>query len=317
CAGPGHSDLSESTSPEVTGTEVTSSEESPSVEATAEETFSPAILAAPLLSNTEDDFFGPFLYEGLDGAVLSVSDFAPTVKEVTSQELIASGEALILEGKHAEARAAFTQALHRFDLQPSQELEVIAKISEINRQIFLSAESGGDMQHYAVERGDSLSRIATRHNTTWQFLRRINGLDKTTIYVGQKLLVPAQQFTLIVKKDRFTADLLCGDGFIKRYTIGTGPLEAMPTGSFTVKERIEKPSDNGNANGSAGNKLGSHWVGLTNDEGYQGYGIHGLPASDYDKLGGVMTQGTIALANHDVEEIFDLLPVGAKIEIRE
>lgn len=48
---------------------------------------------------------------------------------------------------------------------------------------------------YTVKSGDSLSRIASMHKISLNDLRKANGLQKDTIYVGQTLLIPAQKVT--------------------------------------------------------------------------------------------------------------------------
>lgn len=59
------------------------------------------------------------------------------------------------------------------------------------------AENNGSMEiehsgeEVTVRRGDTLSAIASRHGTTVGVLKSLNNLRGDTIYVGQKLLVPA------------------------------------------------------------------------------------------------------------------------------
>ena len=48
-----------------------------------------------------------------------------------------------------------------------------------------------DYAHYTVKRGDTLSEIASRYNTTVSAIRRTNGLGSTIIRVGQRLSVPS------------------------------------------------------------------------------------------------------------------------------
>src|SRR5215213_7573711 len=43
---------------------------------------------------------------------------------------------------------------------------------------------------YIVQRGDTLSAIARRYGVTVQALMAYNSLQSTTIYVGQRLLIP-------------------------------------------------------------------------------------------------------------------------------
>ncbi len=52
------------------------------------------------------------------------------------------------------------------------------------------SSTGSDQNVYAVKSGDTLSRIAARHNTTVNELRNLNHLTTDRIVVGQKLILP-------------------------------------------------------------------------------------------------------------------------------
>ncbi len=49
----------------------------------------------------------------------------------------------------------------------------------------------GETTSYTVQRGDSLSKIATQHRTTVAAIQRLNNLSGTVIRVGQKLVIPS------------------------------------------------------------------------------------------------------------------------------
>jgi LysM repeat protein len=48
---------------------------------------------------------------------------------------------------------------------------------------------------YTVQKGDSLSRIASKYKVSLDDLRKANGLRKDTIFVGQSLLIPSPKVT--------------------------------------------------------------------------------------------------------------------------
>ena len=52
-----------------------------------------------------------------------------------------------------------------------------------------SSSSNTSSKSYIVKSGDSLSKIAAAHGTTYQKLMTLNNLSSTTIFVGQKLTV--------------------------------------------------------------------------------------------------------------------------------
>jgi len=51
----------------------------------------------------------------------------------------------------------------------------------------------GEPTHYQVSRGDTLWKIAKRHNTDVYSVKKINGLRSDSIYIGQVLRLPASR----------------------------------------------------------------------------------------------------------------------------
>ncbi len=228
---------------------------------------------------------------------------------------MSAATALYTSGDLRGARTGYTKALD-LKLSKTDEAGVLKVLDSINQKLFMSTGPGGDLRSYTVVAGDSLSRIARQYGTTWQFLRRINGLDSNLIRVGQVLKVPANGMSLVVRKDKFVADLLIGGDFVKRYTVGLGVGGTTPEGEFKVRDRIEKPSDRGVKFGQPGHRLGTHWLGFEGADGYKGFGLHGCPTTEYDKLGTECSEGCVRFTNEDAGELHDLLPVGARIVIR-
>ena len=51
----------------------------------------------------------------------------------------------------------------------------------------------GEPTHYQVSRGDTLWKIAKRHNTDVYSVKKINGLRSDSIYIGQVLRLPSNR----------------------------------------------------------------------------------------------------------------------------
>ena len=51
------------------------------------------------------------------------------------------------------------------------------------------SETTSDKIYYTVVKGDNLTKIAKKYGTTYTEIMKLNGLTKTTIYVGQRLRV--------------------------------------------------------------------------------------------------------------------------------
>jgi len=72
---------------------------------------------------------------------------------------------------------------------PGQELTIPAGQSQASSSA--NTESGSaDTEKYVVKRGDTLSRIATKFNTTVKDLKMANGLKSDVIRLNQKLTIP-------------------------------------------------------------------------------------------------------------------------------
>ena len=57
------------------------------------------------------------------------------------------------------------------------------------------------------------------------------------------------------------------------------------------------------------NILGTRWLGIDK----QGYGLHG--SVDPTSIGKQVTAGCVRMPNKDVEELFDIVPVGTDVMI--
>lgn len=260
-------------------------------------------------------------------AVVSEGDAGPSetpdatkvVDEATASTIdddLQRGVTLAEQREFRDARVALTSSLNN-ELSKKDEKRALELLRAINERIFLSADEGGDCKWYTVKRGDTLGKIAKANGTTYEMLQRLNGLKTSRINVGQKLKMFDGTFTLVVRKDRFAMDLLLDGAFIQRYKVGLGVEGCTPLGEFTIKNRIVKPSDGAYKYGDPKHRLGTRWLGLKNDEGYKGYGIHGCRPSENSKLGTECSRGCVRLSNTDVEEIFDIIPVGTTVKIIE
>lgn len=107
--------------------------------------------------------------------------------------------------------------------------------------------------------------------------------------------------------------LLEGDSVLRTYDTAVGkPSTPSPEGEFTIVNRIPYPTWYGAGKPVApgrANPLGTRWLGLS----ARGYGIHGTnkPAS----IGKAASKGCIRMRNRDVEELFELVEPGTRVEL--
>jgi lipoprotein-anchoring transpeptidase ErfK/SrfK len=100
---------------------------------------------------------------------------------------------------------------------------------------------------------------------------------------------------------------------VKIYPVAVGKAGTpSPTGTFEVISRVSKPTWYGpHQIVAAGprNPLGTRWMGLS----HKGYGIHGTNAPL--SIGKSASHGCIRMRKQDVEELFELVHVGDKVEL--
>lgn len=194
--------------------------------------------------------------------------------------------------------------------------DVQKKIDQINVEIIFSPIITEYSEYYKVISGDTLIGIAKKYNTTVALIKKANGLETDVIRPGIKLKVLTKLFSVVVDKSRSTLTLLLNGSIVKTYVVSTGKNNSTPIGVFKIsKDKLVMPiwySPKGVVPpGSSDNLLGSRWMGITTPE--SGYGIHGT--NDSESIGSQCTEGCIRMFNSDVEELYDLLPVGTDVEI--
>jgi len=108
---------------------------------------------------------------------------------------------------------------------------------------------------------------------------------------------------------------LIEDGQVVRlYDTAVGAAKSpSPVGDFAIVTRIPNPTHYAPGKVTPpgkSNPLGTRWLGLT----IKGYGIHGtnVPGS----IGKAASHGCIRMRNRDVEELFESVSVGDRVELR-
>ncbi|OGW78128.1 MAG: hypothetical protein A2Z83_01140 [Omnitrophica bacterium GWA2_52_8] len=148
---------------------------------------------------------------------------------------------------------------------------------------------------------------------TVDLIKRINGLNKDTIYPDMKLKVPKGEFRLKVDKSENQIELFFNEKPVKRYAVATGENNNTPVGEFKIINKLTNPTwykagavvppD------SPENVLGTRWLGFD----IKGYGIHGT--TDPESIGKQASAGCIRMRNQEVEELYSLVPTGTKVVV--
>jgi len=169
-----------------------------------------------------------------------------------------------------------------------------------------------------VQAGETLTAIGQRFLISYPLVMKLNGLETTAIRAGQKLKVVQGPVHLEVLKSRFELRVWMDEVCLRVYPVALGTNNSTPEGTFNVKNKIlnppyqpqHKPRSEYRAAGASDNPLGTRWIDLGNH-----YGIHGT--IEPESIGHDVSEGCIRLYNRHVEEVYDLVVVGAsKVYIR-
>ncbi len=175
---------------------------------------------------------------------------------------------------------------------------------------------------YVVKSGDLVVHIAKKHKVDSGVIGRINKVQNGMIRAGQRLKILTARPSIEVSIKKTWLRLWYNAKFLARqYPVCTGDLDLSPTpiGEFTVSTKLVNPewTRAGQQAVSAddpNNPLGTRWMGFA-EPGYTSYGIHGTRKPE--TIGQHASNGCVRMRNESVEELFDLIPSGAKIQIHE
>ena len=238
-------------------------------------------------------------------------------------QLADEAEALVKSNKLADAREKWLAAL-ALSPEPSIREKVEARLGEISLELIRKPWPMPEKVDYVVQGGDSIRSIANKYGTTVEMIVQANELKRPDIInPGKRLRVFGGRMSIEVSKSRNDMLLTANGRFFKRYKVGTGKYDRTPVGSFTISDRIKEPvwwRDDGKTVpfGDKENILGTRWMALKangNTPAVTGYGIHGT--WDNESFGKSESAGCIRMRNQDVEELFELVPIGTAVVIGE
>jgi LysM repeat protein len=210
-----------------------------------------------------------------------------------------------------------------FTASSDAEREEVKKVlGEVVGDLMFSKTPTSFSEVYEVQRGDNLSSIAKRHQSTLGFIRWANQKSSDRIVPGERLKIPSGKVKLIVLKGHFCLVALFNNNYVKEYPIAIGKSDKTPTGTFIIDDKAVKPdwyAPDGKVYkfGDEKNILGTRWIRFKETAQFHGYGIHGTAEKERDSIGKPASAGCIRMLNEDVEELFDVIPLGTEVVIRD
>ncbi len=203
-------------------------------------------------------------------------------------------------------------------------------LEQINRQLIFEPRNFKDdpaAVAYTVQPGELLTKIAARHDVTWELLCRINSIpDPRRLRALQTIKIVKGPFHAVVNKKTFTMDIYlgapggAGSIFVRSFPVGLGKDGSTPEGLWLVQphSKLKNPtyhSPRGEGIFAADdpkNPLGEFWIGLSGidgeAQGKSSYGIHGT--IEPDSIGREASMGCIRLKPDDIALVYELLVEG-------
>ena len=244
-------------------------------------------------------------------ACLFIAAGAPSVS--LSSPLERRAHKLTQEGKYLQAQKIYQKILKDKRLTPDKAQTIRKDYEDLNFKILFSRFSDSDSLMHSVEPGQSLYKIAKKYNTTIGLIKKANGLQSDKIYPGMKLKVVNGVFSILVNRSENVLTLSLNGRPVRHYTVATGANNGTPAGEFKIATKLENPTwykaGAVAPPGSPENALGTRWLGFD----YHGYGIHGT--IEPNSIGRHVTAGCVRMLNEEVEELYTLVPVGAKVTV--
>ncbi|WP_169082032.1 L,D-transpeptidase [Paenibacillus sp. PL91] len=108
---------------------------------------------------------------------------------------------------------------------------------------------------------------------------------------------------VVVDKATYRLAVIQGNIIVRSYKVGLGGDET-PEGSFYISEKVKNP------NGRDDGDFGSRGMTLSNTL----YAIHGT--DEPDSIGKDESLGCVRMSKEDVEELFDMVPLGTVVKIK-
>lgn len=216
------------------------------------------------------------------------------------------------EMRFRDARDICRKLIEKYPMHPAVG-KLQQKLWDLNLKVLFSPFEKENATYYLVQPKDTLIRIAKMYNTTVALIKRCNELTSDKILPGQKLKIIKGKFDIVIDKSQNTLMLRLNGKILKVYKVSTGMNNSTPTGKFKIVNKVVNPiwyrqgavvpPD------SPENILGSRWMGFN----IKGYGIHGT--TQPDTVGKHITRGCVRMYNPDVEELYDIVPIGTEVTI--
>jgi LysM repeat protein len=210
-------------------------------------------------------------------------------------------------GEIDRARTAWVEFIRNYPDSPKI-AEAKTALGSINTGQVFSPVPSPEKTSYAVSKGDSLVKIASKFKSNAELIFRVNNLQTINLKIGQQLVIPQLDMSIVVDRKARTVTLLNRGQFFKEYHAVALKTPGVSTSPQTkVADKIALQGSNRVAFGDKNYSGSERWIML----GSGGLAIRGLPEG-----AGATPPPGIIVARPDIEEIFLLVSRGTPVTIQ-
>lgn len=218
-------------------------------------------------------------------------------------------------GKTTEARETLKELVEAYP-NSNRLWEMQRLLGQLNLEALYSASMEEGDELYTIRRGDTLVTISNRFNVSGGLIARVNHIrDERNLRVGKRLRIPKTNFSIVVNKTDNTLTLYNDGEFFKIYQVRTGKDNwRTPVGTYHIERKVKNPTWNDPNTGKQyppnhpENELGTRWMAFEGS-----LGIHGTIREE--TIGEYASNGCVGMLMPEVEELYDLVPVGTEVKI--
>lgn len=251
-------------------------------------------------------------YEGAQQYLLQILANSPK-SPAADFALVMLAKISLQNRDEAQARKNLEIVLRKKDSPAKSEAEFA--IGNLNMKRLKSADAAPGDEIYTIQPGDTLSKMERKLKVPQDLLAGINDLNPLSLRVGQRIRVPHLDVSIIVDKPQRSLSIMNGGELLKKYHIGLNQDDKkLPAGNYSVMKKY--PSgleyvENGKAikAGTPENPYGKRFIELR-----RGVGIHGT--NDEEKIGVLVSDGSIVMSNPDVEEVYALVKSKTPVAVK-
>lgn len=187
----------------------------------------------------------------------------------------------------------------------------------ITSELFLGSTHNEFSSNYVVKSGDSYDKIASRHHISTNLLYDLNNRPrgKTMLHLNDNLKVPKGDPQIVIRKRDFTCSLYFGQYLVRQYIVAHGRGNNTPTGTTKVASMTIDPERAAQGPNDPRGEMKLRWIGLdTYADNRSGFGLHGTQYPD--SIPGMTSAGCIRMKDDNVLELYDIVRIGNKVEIK-